>query len=633
MRILFFLLVLCLNVKGSAKNPVPDYASLPDELIPEAHALIRSLHQEVERSSEDQLKTTVKKTITILSSKGKSHGVFHLPYSKNTKITNLSGKIFDARGQQIETLKKKDFIDQSSFQDFIFYSDQRILYYQPKVTNYPYTVEYSYTTQTKGLILIDLWLPVDGYNLALEQATLKVLTPKNLQADFRMQNGEFAYSTREHKNLYTEHLWEIKHLAALKQEPMAPDFMSVFPFVAVTPRDYRYDGYAETVSDWESYGNWVSKLLEGKQELPEATRSLMQALTDSLPDVRSKVKAIYQYMQKKTRYVCITEGIGGFQPMSASEVDQYGYGDCKALSNYTRALLTSINIPSFYTEIGADSRRIRHSDFASADQTNHVILTVPLEQDTVWLECTNPYNPFGYVGEAIANRKALAVTPKGGSLITMPTYKAEDNQMAHKLELKLSPNGDASALLTSTAKGLRFEELHFLTTGTNQQQKDYLLSHLPLKNLSIDQFNISEQGDEDAQATLAVEFNAGQYAHPSGDRLFLPLNTVSPVRLRINNTETRAFDLNFKIPGTDTGHFVYEIPEGFEVEFFPSEVSIENDYLSFRSSCELSGKKLSYYRSFTLKQRQVPKAFFADFVETLDKIRRQDNPKAILKKI
>jgi hypothetical protein len=632
MRTALCLLLFSLGLGAVAKDNASDYARIPEALSRNAHALIRTHHQDMERISEDLLKTTVVKAVTVLSNPGREHAVLHLPYDKNTKVLKISGKVFDAQGRVIRTLKKKDFSDYSAFQDFIFFSDQRILHYQPGASTYPFTVEYSYTIQTKGLIHIDLWTPVEDYNLAVEQATLRVATPGHLPLDFRMKNYEFAYETIENGN-NTIHQWEIKDFQALRKVPYAPHYLSIFPYLSVAPLHYRYDKYSETVSDWKSYGKWVGQLLEGKQELPKATQSRMQALTDSLPDERSKVKAIYQYMQKKTRYVCITEGIGGYQPMSAGEVDLYGYGDCKALSNYTQALLASINIPSFYTEIGADSRRIRHPDFASADQTNHVILTVPLEQDTIWLECTNPYNPFAYVGEALANRYALAVTPQGGALITMPSYKAEDNHLDYKLELKLSPNGDASAQLTSTAKGLRFEDLHFLTTGTSQQQKDYLLSHLPIKNLSINNFSISEKGDKDAQATLAVEFNAGQYAHPSGNRLFLPLNTVSPVTLKINNTETRAFDLNFKIPGTDTGHFVYEIPEGFEVEFFPSEILIENDYLSFRSNCELSGNKLSYRRSFTLKQNQIPKASFTDFVETLEKIRNQDNPTAILKKI
>jgi hypothetical protein len=51
-----------------------------------------------------------------------------------------------------------------------------------------------------------------------------------------------------------------------------------------------------------------------------------------------KAKLIYDYVQQKSRYVSIQVGIGGWKPMDASDVDRLGYGDCKGLTNYTKAL-------------------------------------------------------------------------------------------------------------------------------------------------------------------------------------------------------------------------------------------------------------------------------------------------------
>lgn len=60
-------------------------------------------------------------------------------------------------------------------------------------------------------------------------------------------------------------------------------------------------------------------------------------------------------MQNKTRYVLISMGIGGWKPMPASEVSKKGYGDCKALTNYMRTLLTAKEgIPSYYAIIYND---------------------------------------------------------------------------------------------------------------------------------------------------------------------------------------------------------------------------------------------------------------------------------------
>lgn len=84
------------------------------------------------------------------------------------------------------------------------------------------------------------------------------------------------------------------------------------------------------------------------------------------------------------------------QPIAAADVNRTGFGDCKGLSNYMRAMLTELGIPSVYTVISTTNRRLL-ADFASANQNNHVILQVPLPNDTLWLECTNPTLPLGYV--------------------------------------------------------------------------------------------------------------------------------------------------------------------------------------------------------------------------------------------
>ncbi len=394
--LLFLFLLASVLIMGQKHNP--SYSTLPPGLDKNANAIVRYYHKDIERVSDDQIKTSVAVAITVLNKNGESAGQFHLSYTDEIKVAKVSGNIYDAEGQLIKQIKKKDFSDFSSFQDFVFYSDRRSMIFSPEVNRYPYTIEYSYSTVTTGIIHIDFWVPVEGYGIAVEEAVLRYTTPKVMTFEHVAQNHAFLTRKLELDPDTWQYEWKIENFEALKREPYAPDDLSIFPYISLSPVHYNYNGYSGEYTNWNGYGNWVKSLIEATTQLPEATISKIKVMTDTLPNTREKVKAVYQYMQHKTRYVCISVGIEGFQPMQAADVDKYGYGDCKALSNYTRALLSVINIPSYYTEIGADNRRIRFTDFASVDQTNHAILAVPLDNDTVWLECTNPYNPFGYVG-------------------------------------------------------------------------------------------------------------------------------------------------------------------------------------------------------------------------------------------
>jgi transglutaminase-like putative cysteine protease len=78
--------------------------------------------------------------------------------------------------------------------------------------------------------------------------------------------------------------------------------------------------------------------LTGTTILPEETKAKMRALIGDEKNPIMKAKLIYDYVQQKSRYVSIQVGIGGWKPMDASDVDRLGYGDCKGLTNYTKAL-------------------------------------------------------------------------------------------------------------------------------------------------------------------------------------------------------------------------------------------------------------------------------------------------------
>jgi len=75
------------------------------------------------------------------------------------------------------------------------------------------------------------------------------------------------------------------------------------------------------------------------------------------------------------------------------------YGDCKGLSNYTHAILKTVDVASYYTVIQAGSQKVDFdSDFA-AMQGNHAILAIPYKNQYYWIDCTSQTHPFGFVGD------------------------------------------------------------------------------------------------------------------------------------------------------------------------------------------------------------------------------------------
>ena len=630
---LYILLLFSVNTSGQKLKV--DYALVSDSLTKNADAVIRKFVTEVERQDVDKMTHRVFKAITVLNEKGNYDARLYIPYDNFSKVVSLTGRVYNSIGALVRTLKMKDFYDSSAYADFILFSENRIKMYAPNVKEFPYTIEYEYEMSYDGFPHLETWMPVHGEGLAVEEAVLRFTTDP--AQEYNAKSGDYPLDYKKEidfENNTEVHEWKLVGFKAIKPEPFMPDTYSVYPYLMLVPVHFKYDSFSGSLASWKSLGAWSGALLKNRMDLDEPAVLKIKALTSGLTSDREKVKAVYQYMQNKTRYVAVFLGIGGYQPMLASDVDKYGYGDCKALSNYTMALLAAIGIPSYYTIIGAGDAKIRFPDFASLTQANHVILTVPLENDTVWLECTNPLFPFGYVGDGIANRKALLVNDEGGKLINMPRFTSEDNVVTKKAEFVLQPDGNATGVVEYQVEGLMFGSLAGLKVASEKDQKDYLLRTFPINNLQIESFNVSTEGEERAAtARLDMKFNAGKYGDISGNRLFIPLNKVDRAGISFKSKKERAFDIRLPSDATREVNSLFTIPEGYEVDYLPKAETVDSPYGNYSSSCEFQDGKIVYSRKLILKSGNFKKENYSEIYDFFDKINSLDNSKVVLKKI
>src|SRR3546814_899435 len=227
-------------------------------------------------------------------------------------------------------------------------------------------------------------------------------------------------------------------------------------------------------------------LLSGGMALPAQMVAYVKALVAGLASDKEKAAVLYGFLQRKTRYVSIQIGIGGFKPMAAATVDRLGYGDCKGLVNYMRALLAVVDIPSYYcvVEAGNAKRGIR-ADFASMDQGNHVILCVPLEQDTVWLECTSQRLPFGFLGSFTDDRTVWACTPEGGKLLKTPGYAVAASTQERRAELQLAGDGTVAGHMQTVFSGGQYDNHLEIAESNGGEQMKMLKAAYDIDHISF----------------------------------------------------------------------------------------------------------------------------------------------------
>src|SRR5690606_2173354 len=133
----------------------------------------------------------------------------------------------------------------------------------------------------------------------------------------------------------------------VKSEPYCPAASELLPTIMVSPSLFEAESYTGSMSSWNDFGIFMNMLYQGRDELTPIMKANVGELTANAKTDREKIDALYRYMQKNMRYVSVQLGIGGWQPFDAKYVEANKYGDCKALSNFMKALLKEVGIPAY----------------------------------------------------------------------------------------------------------------------------------------------------------------------------------------------------------------------------------------------------------------------------------------------
>jgi len=632
MKYIKLLIILLICSYANAEEYKYKVSDIPKDLKVGANSVVRVYDMDFVIESKSKAIETVKYAITILNNKARGLSQISEYYDDDTSLKIKSILIYDKLGKLIKKVKKKEIFDVASHPGYVLLGDSRMKTYYYQAQNYPYTIEYEYKKVHNSIVSYTTWYPISSYKTALESASLTIETPVGL--NIRYKNNKFPSSVEIVKgDDKVSYSWHTDNLKAYKYEFLSPNYSSIFPNVIVAPTDFVCEGYDGNMSDWSSYGKWTYSLLEGRDLLDETTINEMKKIVAGVKDKREKIKKVYEYVQNKTRYVCISLGIGGFQPFPASDVDKNGYGDCKALSNYTKALLKVVGIESFYAEVGADDRRIRYKDFASISQTNHIILCVPMQKDSIWLECTSQDSPFNYLGDFTSDRYALLVKEDGGELVRTHQYTAKDNLKESLTNMELLKDGSLKCDVVSKYHSLRFGDIKGYFNISDKEKTEKLQKSLDIANYRIEDFDFKILNDGkytcgERDLSLFLDKNIAV----SNSRIFLPVNLINKHYYRFKKNKKRKQKIVEDECYTIKDSIVLKIPDSYVVENSPRVKDIKTKYGTYKTSIELGECEVKYVRTLTINKGEYAPEEFGDFYKFHKSIRKSENAKIVLLK-
>nr|MCU0347402.1 DUF3857 and transglutaminase domain-containing protein [Saprospiraceae bacterium] len=472
--ILFFsMLVLSYSLVAQVKYPASE---IPDSLLKNASAVYREYHSTFEVLDKGHAVQKEHVVVTLLNEKAEHLGTPFFQYFELVEIEDLEASVYDGDGHLVRNLKKKDIKDIKPFEEGV--NDVRYKVLDLPSRSYPYTIAYKVTTKLNALMFYPSFSPQPSSDIAVQHAGFQIKMPSNLKV--RIMELNLPEGSKK-----AELSWEFNNIPAFRPEPFAPQSEIKLPIVITSPTHFSMGGVDGDMTSWESYGVFMQQLLKSQSAIPaELENKLKNLVADCQTDI-CKVEKIYSYLQANTRYFYVGYGIGWWQPAPASKVDKYKYGDCKGLSNYMVSMLKAVGIESYYSIIKAGKNEQRQFPDFPNPHFNHVIVNVPLENDTIWLECTSQTESFGFLSDFTDNRPAFAITPEGGKLLRTPKYDETVNTIRRQTDIALQPDGNANLKSVDVFSGIAQNFLSVLEGYNDDLRKKHFYEVLKIGDFEI----------------------------------------------------------------------------------------------------------------------------------------------------
>lgn len=594
--------------------------TIPDSLKKGADAVFRLDEESIEIFSPSRYNQTIHQIITLLNKDAAGflnqvHG-----FDKFNKIDDIEVKLYNSLGMELKKFKKKDFETAAYNDNMSLHTDNKMMKLNVPSADYPCTIELTYTIKVTGYIGLPASV-IQSPNRSVENYNYQIKVPKDLDIHYKTGNTRLKPEVTKTADAII-YQWKAKNLKAIRYERGSWNSYVNYPHIQVAPAKFEYDGTKGSSNTWKEFGQWAWPLYEDPAPFTVPRLNEIRNMVASVTDQREKIRILYRHLQKNNRYVSIQLGIGGFKPFAVSFVDDKKYGDCKALTNYMRYMLKAVDINSYPALINAKYNNPPVDPNFTANRFNHVILCVPLQQDTVWLECTSNTREMNDLGSFTENRYALLLLPEGGKLVATPKSKSSQNKLITTSEIKVNKEGEAEMTANISCSGNFYEYFHFAQQLEREELKRFLVQELEYKSPEDFKFEeLPSTGNKQFRIDLTYD---QVYDFKAGNKLFFRPRMYNICDEDISPDSNRTKDFIFSFPYEKTDTTVYLLPDGFTVEGLPPVKELDTPYGYYRKEVirNATGNGITIISQLNLKKHIIPAKEYralADFFQSVNK--------------
>jgi hypothetical protein len=326
------------------------------------------------------------------------------------------------------------------------------------------------------------------------------------------------------------------------------------------------------------------------------------------------VRALYDYVVSRTRYVALEFGIHGYQPYPVDRVLARRFGDCKDKASLLHAMLEAAGVDSRIVLLRMRSLGAVPSEPASLAVFNHAILYVP---SLDWyLDGTAEFHGATELPGADRQASVLVVEPNGQSrFTTTPPAAADGNVTDVRLELSLRPAGTADVKAEARIRGTDASAYRrsYQTLATRRTNLERAWSQA-FPGLSVGEVTADGLFQLDRDVTLDFEMHVPRYAEVSSAGLrFLPFPGSHSYLQGLAPLAERSRDLVLDGPVVSRFRFLYQLPRGYVVDEVPRAVTADTPFGHAQFDCQAQAEALECTGEVALTTARVAARDYAAF--------------------